>query len=78
MKSPMDIEQRVTLSLDLQRYLRAVEKFESSSREFNEACQGLRANLMQPRRFIFQVSFRHYLVTSDSEGNFEVEQIESV
>lgn len=78
MSSPLDIEQRVTTSLALHRYLRAAERFESISREFNEACEGLRSNLTQPRRFVAQVSYRYYLVTSDSDGNFEVEQIESV
>ncbi len=31
----MNIEQRVTVSLALQRYLRAVERFEAASNEFN-------------------------------------------
>ncbi len=35
----MNIEQRVTVSLALQRYLRAVERFEAASNEFNESCQ---------------------------------------
>lgn len=78
MSSPQDIEQRIITSLALQKYLLAVERFESISREFSEACDGLRAVLKRPRRFIAQVSFRYYLVTSDSDGNFEVEQIESV
>ena len=41
----MNIEQRVTVSLALQRYLRAVERFEAASNEFNESCQAIRQAL---------------------------------
>jgi len=78
MSAPMDIEQRVTVSLALQRYMRAVERFEAVSKEFNEACQSVRESLPRQGRFVANVSHRHYLVTSDREGNFEVEQVDSV
>ncbi len=35
----MNIDQRVTISLALQRYLRAVERFEAASNEFNESAR---------------------------------------
>jgi hypothetical protein len=38
MSAPLNIQTRITLSLSLQRYLRAVERFEAASKEFNEAC----------------------------------------
>jgi hypothetical protein len=78
MIAPMDIEQRVTVSLALQRYVRAVERFEAASNEFDEACRSIRQSLPRPTRFVANVSHQHYLVTSDREGNFEVEQVDSV
>ncbi len=74
----MNIEQRVTISLALQRYLRAVERFEAASTDFNESCQAVREALPRECRFVANVMHQHYLVTSDREGNFEVEGIETV
>jgi len=74
----MNIEQRVTISLALQRYLRAVERFEAASNEFNESCQTIRQTLPRECRFVAKISHQHYLVTSDREGNFEVEQVDTV
>jgi hypothetical protein len=74
----MDIDKRVAISLSLQRYLRAVDRFEKASNEFNQACCDFRAQLANPSRFIAQFSYQNYLVTCDSEGNFEVEELELI
>jgi hypothetical protein len=74
----MNIDQRVTVSLALQRYLRAVERFEAASNEFNESCQTIRQALPRESRFVANISHQHYLVTSDNEGNFEVESVDTV
>ncbi len=73
-----DIETRVNLSLAVGRYLRAVERFESATKEFNEACSALRNQLVEPSRFVTMIDFKHYLVTSDKERNFEVEELELI
>lgn len=78
MSAPKDIEQRVNISLGLQRYLRAVKHFEAASEEFNEACQEIRNRLPRQSRFIANLSYQSYLVTSDREGNFEVEQVDTI
>jgi hypothetical protein len=78
MSAPLSIQDRITLSLSLQRYLRAVERFEAASKEFTEACSTIRECLPKPSRFVAAISYQHYLVTSDQEGNFEVEQVESL
>ena len=62
----MNIDQRVTISLALQRYLRAVERFEAASNEFNESCQAIRQALPRESRFVANISHQHFLVTSDS------------
>ncbi len=73
-----DIETRVNTSIAVGRYLRAVDRFEAVSKEFNEACSVLRNQLVEPSRFITKIDFKHYLVTSDLERNFEVEEIELI
>ena len=73
-----DIETRVNISLALARYLRAVDRFEAATKEFNEACSVLRNQLVKPSRFVTQIDFQHYLVTSDQERNFEVEELELI
>jgi hypothetical protein len=78
MSSTLNVQKRVTISLALHRYLRAVDRFEDASNEFNEACKAIRSSLPKPSRFVAQVSHQHYLVTSDQDGNFEVDQIDLV
>ena len=73
-----DIETRVNLSRALARYLRAVDRFEAATKEFNESCSVLRNQLVEPSRFVTQIDFQHYLVTSDQERNFEVEELELI
>lgn len=73
-----DIESRVNISLAVGRYLRAVDRFEAASKEFNESCSELRNQLVEPSRFVIRIDFKHYLVTSDQLRNFEVEQIASI
>jgi hypothetical protein len=75
----LDINKRVELSLAVSRYLRSVEKFENASDEFNKSCQHLRACLNRAEhRFIAKVDFQHYLVTSNSAGDFDVQKVDSL
>ena len=74
----MDIEKRVTVSLALQRYLRATERFEAASSEFSEACQVIRQELPPESHLVANIMHQHYLVTSDNQGNFEVEPVEAI
>jgi len=74
----LDIERRVAMSLAVGRYLRSSERFNDTSREFTDACKTLRKELGSEQRFVVQNEFKHYLVTSDRDGNFEVEQIPSL
>jgi predicted class III extradiol MEMO1 family dioxygenase len=76
--SGLDIERRVSISLAVGRYLRAADRFQEVSREFTGACKTLRKQLGSDQRFVVQVDFKHYLVTSDSAGNFDVEAIQTL
>ncbi len=74
----LTIEERVTISLALQRHLRAAERFEAASNDFNEACQEIRRVLPAEARVIANIDHSHYLVTSDSDGNFDIERIDTL
>ena len=75
MTNSLSIEKRIDLSVALREYLQAVEQFDKAFQTFNDACANMRKQLSEPQRFIAQVRFEHYLVTSDAEGNFDVEPI---
>lgn len=74
----LDIERRVALSLAVGRYLRSADRFNDASRDFTGACKSLRKQLGADQRFLVQVDFKHYLVTSDRDGNFDVENVPSL
>lgn len=74
----LDIGRRVALSLAVGRYLRSADRFNEASREFTGACKSLRKQLGSGQRFVVQVDWKYYLVTSDRDGNFDVEPIASL
>ena len=79
MSSPsLDVETRINIAVAVGSYLRAVDRFDAASQAMSKACSELRQRLERSSRFVVQVEYRHYLVTSDQEGNFDVEQIESL
>ncbi|QDT05218.1 hypothetical protein K227x_36170 [Rubripirellula lacrimiformis] len=73
--SDLDIERRVALSLAVGRYLRSADRFNEASKDFTGACKSLRKQLGTNQRFVAQIDFKHYLVTSDRDGNFDIEAI---
>lgn len=74
----LDIERRVEISLAVGRYLRSADRFNDASKDFTGACKSLRKQLGSDQRFVVQVDFKHYLVTSDRDGNFDIELLESL
>lgn len=74
-KVSLDIERRVAISLAVGRYLRSADRFNEASREFTGACKSLRKQLGTDQRFVVQIDFKHYLVISDRDGNFDVELV---
>ena len=74
----LDIERRVAISLAVGRYLRSADRFNEASKELTGACKSLRQQLGTEQRFVVQIYFKHYLVTSDRDGNFDVEKVESL
>ncbi len=74
----LSIDERVTIQLAVQRYVRAMERFEFASNEFNESCCSIRKVVPGPIRVVARVDHQTYLFTMDGESNFEVEIIESL
>lgn len=74
----LNIEGRVAISLAVGRYLRAAEAFSKASSEFTSACKNTRKTIGANSKMVVQVDFKHYLVTSDRDGNFEIEEIEKI
>ena len=74
----LDINDRVNIALAVGGYLRAVDRFDMASKALNKACSELRSQINGRTRFVVQAEHRHFFVTSDSDGNFDVEQIESL
>ena len=74
----LDIEKRVELSLAVGRYLRASERFNEAVKEFTEKCKSLRKQLGSNKRYVIQVDYEYYIISSDAEGNLDVEPIQSI
>jgi len=74
----LSIDERVTIQLAVQRYVRAMERFEFATKEFNESCCSIREVAPRPIRVIARIDHQNYLFTMDSESNFELEIIESL
>jgi hypothetical protein len=72
----LTIEQRVASSLAVGRYLRAKERAEQAYKEHNEACTGIRSTIARGSRFVTKVDYRYFVVTVDSEGDFEVDEVD--
>lgn len=72
------IEERVSISLAVGRYLQMHDRFQTASSEYSGACKNLRERLGASQRYIVQVDHKHYLVTSDKDGNFEVDRVEAI
>jgi hypothetical protein len=53
-------------------------RYEEVAKEFNEACTSLRNHLSVSSRFIVEIDLKYYIVMSDQERNFEVEEIEMI
>ena len=75
---PTDIERRVAISLAIGHYLLSADRFNEASRDFTASCKSLRKSLGTDQRFVVQVDFKHYIVTSDCDGNFDVTPIEAL
>lgn len=71
-------EQREQISSATQRYLEAFAAFQAASYEFNKACSHFKEVAPAGLRLVVACNRANYLVTTDSERNFEVEKIEVI
>lgn len=70
------IDERVSLAIALRRYVQASDRFHSASKDFEEACHEVRKHASRDSRYVVRIDYRHLLLEIDSQGNFEVEEIE--
>jgi hypothetical protein len=71
-----DIDKRVSLALAVRRYQSACENYERASAEFQEACQTVRSHFEKNARYVVCIDYRHWLIETDSSGDFSIESIE--
>ena len=74
----MDLDQRVSLSMAFGSYASAEQEFNRSSRRFTEACKSLRKLLPPGKRLVIRHDYKHFLIETDAEGNFDIEPVESL
>jgi hypothetical protein len=70
------IDERVSLAIAVRRYLQSNDRFHSASKDFDEACHEVRKLASRDSRYVVRIDYRHWLLEIDSQGNFEVEEIE--
>jgi hypothetical protein len=73
-----EIRSQLRISSAVREYLRAVEQFETASKEFHDSCKAVRESIKPDSRFVLRSGYKHYLVTSDGGNNFNVESIEII
>ena len=71
-------EQREQISSATHRYLEAFAAFQAASYEFNKACSHFKEVAPPDLRLVVASNRANYLVTTDSEKNFEIEKIEVI
>lgn len=69
-------DERVSLAIAVRRYLQASDRFHSASKDFDEACHEVRELASRDSRYVVHIDYRHWLLEIDSQGNFEIEEIE--
>lgn len=77
--APLDITQRVALSIAVGNYVRAEGRFDVACKGFNESASALRNALAgRNHRFIAKIDFKNYLVTYNDRGGFDIQEVESL
>jgi hypothetical protein len=81
--STVRIRAEMKLSSAVRDYLEAKDKFEAASNKYGNSCEALRAVVKPNAKIVVRQTYgstygRHYLLTSDDKGNFEVKSIEVI
>lgn len=74
----MNIEQRVNLSTQMSRYVRARERYNEAVREFENSCEALRATLSPNSTAVVAVGGKYLMVSTDRACDFDIQEVEFV
>lgn len=74
----LDLDRRVNISIAFGCYVNAERHYNSAARRFNVACKELRELLPPDSRFVIRYESGYYLVQTDSAGEFDMEEIETL
>ena len=70
-----DFETRYSITLAIGKYLRSVNRLQNATSEFTEASKELGKLIPPDSAFVAKVDYNHYIITSDHEGDFNIEPI---
>ena len=76
--TPLDIEARIQIGVAVDAYVRAEREFNEASRRFNESCNQLRSVILPNLRVVIRREWRNYLLTTNTTGDFDVEEVDSI
>ncbi len=77
-RTELDIETRIQVGTAVDSYVRAEREFNETSRRFNESCNQLRNVLPPNLRVVIRRDWKNYLLSTDAEGNFDLEELDSI
>lgn len=74
----MAVSDRADLAMKVGNYIRARTEFEQASNSYQNACTNLRESKYKPENVVVRYSYNYHLLSFDKDGNFEVNEIESI
>lgn len=73
------VREQMKISSAVSEYIDAKERLERASKIFSESCNDVRDMVSPNTTLVVRVMYgKHYLLTSDHEGNFDVNPIEVI
>ncbi len=74
----LDIETRLQISVAVDCYIRNEQLYNDARERFDESCSQLRNAISPNMRLVLRRDWKNYLLTTDTAGDFEIEEIESI
>ena len=78
MKLYTEIEHQISIAIAVGQYLRAKNRAIESQAELLQAASKIEEQVGADQRFVVEVEHKHYLLTSDECGEFDIEPVEVI